>query len=81
VLVLDDFGLRNYSHEEATILVDLLEERYRKGSAIIKSQVTPEGWKKLFEDPVIAEATIDQMKNPSKLITLTGPTYRARLKK
>ena len=81
VLVLDDFGLRNYSHDEATILVDLLEERYQKGSVIITSQVTPEGWKKLFEDPVIAEATIDRMKHSSKLIALTGPTYRARLKK
>lgn len=37
VLVLDDFGLRNYSHDEANILVDLLEERYQKGSAIITS--------------------------------------------
>lgn len=80
-LILDDFGLRNYSHEEATILVDLLEERYRQGSVIITSQVTPDGWKRLFEDPVIAEATIDRMKNPSKLIALMGPTYRARLKK
>lgn len=81
VLILDDFGLRNYSHEEATILVDLLEERYGHGSVIITSQVTPEGWKKLFEDPVIAEATIDRMRNPSKLITISGPTYRTKLKK
>ncbi|MBC7690948.1 MAG: ATP-binding protein [Methylotenera sp.] len=28
VLILDDFGLRNYSHDEAVIIVDLLEERY-----------------------------------------------------
>jgi DNA replication protein DnaC len=81
VLILDDFGLRNYSHDEATILVDLLEERYQHGSIIITSQVTPEGWKKLFEDPVIAEAATDRMRHPSKQITLTGSSYRARLKK
>ncbi len=81
VLILDDFGLRNYSHEEATLLVDLIEERYRQGILIITSQVTPEGWKKLFEDPVIAEAICDRIKNPSRLITLTGSTYRAKLKK
>ena len=26
-LILDDFGLRNYTHEEANVLVDLLEDR------------------------------------------------------
>jgi DNA replication protein DnaC len=30
-LILDDFGLRAYTHQEATVLVDLLEDRYRHG--------------------------------------------------
>jgi DNA replication protein DnaC len=37
-LILDDFGLRSYSHEEANVLVDLLEDRHRKGSVIVTSQ-------------------------------------------
>src|SRR5437016_765164 len=32
VLILDDLGLRNYSHEEATSLMDILEERYHMSS-------------------------------------------------
>lgn len=79
VLVLDDFGLRNYTHEEANILMDLLEERYQKGSLIITSQVDPNGWLKLFEDSVIAEALVDRLSHPSQMITLKGTSYRKKL--
>lgn len=81
VLILDDFGLRNYSHEEATTLLDVLEDRYRKGSVIVTSQVDSRGWSKLFEDPVIAEAIVDRLTNPSQVITLKGGSYRERLGK
>lgn len=81
VLILDDFGLRNYSHEEAMSLMDLLEERYQKGVVVITSQVNPEGWTKLFEDPVIGEAIVDRLVHPSqKLILKGGGSYREKLK-
>lgn len=78
-LIFDDFGLRNYTHEEATVLVDILEERHRKGSVIVTSQVDPNGWLKLFEDPVIGEAIVDRLINPSQKVQLQGDTYRAKL--
>ena len=46
VIILDDFGLRNYTHDEANVLVDILEDRHRKGSVIVTSQVDPKGWLK-----------------------------------
>jgi DNA replication protein DnaC len=79
VLILDDFGLRNYTHDEATILVELLEGRSRKGPVVVTSQVDPNGWYKLFEDPVIAEAIVDRLKSPSLKIQLKGGSYRERL--
>ncbi len=51
VLQPDAFGLRNYTHEAANVLDDLLEDRHRKGSVLVTSQAEPRGWKKLFEDP------------------------------
>lgn len=79
VIILDDFGLRGYSHEEATILVDILEDRHRKGSVIITSQANPKGWMKLFEDPLIAEAIVNRLEHPGQAIHITGPSYRDRL--
>lgn len=81
-LILDDFGVRNYTHPEATSLLDLLEERYQKGVVIVTSQVNPEGWKKLFEDPVIAEAIVDRLVHPSQQVPLNGgATCRGRFGK
>jgi DNA replication protein DnaC len=81
VLIFDDFALRNYTHEEANVLVDILEDRSRKGPVIITSQVEPAGWHKLFEDPVIAEAIVDRLIFPSQKITLSGGSYREKLGK
>ena len=71
-MILDDLGLRNYTHEEATSLMDILEERYHKAPLIVTSQVEPQGWLKLFEDPVIAEAIVDRLIHPCQKITLKG---------
>jgi DNA replication protein DnaC len=81
VLIFDDFGLRNYTHEEANVLVDILEDRHQKGPVIVTSQVDPLGWTKLFEDPVIAEAITDRLLNPSQRILLKGGSYREKLQK
>ena len=79
VLILDDFALRNYSHDEANVFLEVLEERYQKGICIITSQVSPEGWKSLFEDPVIGEAITDRIINPSATVPLKGESYRKKL--
>lgn len=81
VLILDDFGLRSFQHDEAMVLMDILEERYRKGGLIITSQVKPEGWISLFEDKVTAEAIVDRISNPSLQLPIKGPSYRARQSK
>jgi hypothetical protein len=42
--------------------------------------VEPQGWIKLFEDPVIAEAIVDRLIHPSQKITLKGEkSYREKL--
>jgi DNA replication protein DnaC len=79
VIILDDFGLRTYTHEEANVLVELLEGRVKKGPIIVTSQVDPKGWIKLFEDPVIAEAIVDRMINPAQRLQLKGGSYREKL--
>jgi DNA replication protein DnaC len=78
VIILDDFGLRNYAHDEAVCLMDLLEERYRKGIVIVTSQVAPASWQKNIEDPVIGEAISDRLRNPAAEIVLKGQSYRER---
>ena len=79
VIILDDFGLRNYTHDEANVLVDILEDRHRKGSVVVTSQVDTNGWLKLFEDPVIAEAIVSRLEHPSQKLIINGGNYREKL--
>lgn len=76
VLILDDFGLRNYTHKEANVLYDVMEDRFRQTSTIVTSQVKPLGWKSLFEDQVIAEAIVDRITSCARKIELKGENFR-----
>jgi DNA replication protein DnaC len=76
LLILDDIGLRKFTHEEATLLYQIVEDRYQKGSTIVTTQVLPPGLRDLFDDQVIAEAIIDRLTSNAHIIEIKGPTYR-----
>lgn len=78
LLILDDFGLRSYTHQEATQLYQILEDRYQRGSTIITTQIKPQGMKDLFEDPVIAESIVDRILPCSHQIELRSGSYRQK---
>jgi DNA replication protein DnaC len=78
LLILDDIGLRKLTHEEAIILYQILEDRYRKQSTIVTTQLRPEGLKDLFEDPVLAEAIVDRIKSNAHVIEIKGESYRKK---
>jgi len=78
LLILDDFALRKYTHIEAHVLMDVLEKHDRR-SCIVTSQVSPQGWLTLFDDPVIGEALVDRLTNPAQTLTLSGGSYRKKL--
>ena len=68
------------TRELAASPIDILEERYHKAPLIVTSQVEPQGWLKLFEDPVIGEAIVDRLIHPAQKITLKGDkSYREKL--
>lgn len=80
LLIIDDLGLRNYNHKEANILYEILEDRYRKGSVIVTSQVKAQGWKTLFEDEVIAEAILDRLTACAHIVDVKGDSFRGNQK-
>ena len=70
LLILDDIGLRKFTHEEAILLYQIIEDRYQKGSTIITTQVKPPGLRDLFDDQVMAEAIIDRLTSNAHIIEL-----------
>lgn len=78
LLIIDDFGLRNYTHQEANILYEILEDRYKNGSLLMTSQIRPQGWLSLFEDRVIAEAILDRLTATADTVEVKGTSYRGK---
>jgi DNA replication protein DnaC len=78
VLILDDFGLRKLSSQEAHDYCELIKERTGAKSTIITTQLPIDHWPEVLEDPVIADTIIDRLKHTALKITVTGDTYRKK---
>lgn len=76
LLIIDDFGLREFSSLQAEDLYELICERYRTGSLIVASNRAPGDWYGLFPNPVLAEGALDRLINSSHHLLLTGKSYR-----
>lgn len=78
LLILDDFGLKNLSGQEADDIYELIAERANHGSFIITSNRTIDAWVKLFPDPVMANAALDRLANNAHQLVLEGESYRKK---
>ena len=76
VLILDDFGMREFSPSQAEDLYELICERYRSGSMIVTSNRRPRDWYGLFPNAVLAESALDRFVNSAHHVVFRGRTYR-----
>jgi DNA replication protein DnaC len=79
VVLFDDIGLAKLSGDEARDLLEIMEDRHARRSAIITSQLDPDKWYELIPDPTIADAILDRIIHRSHKIKLTGPSKRKTL--
>ena len=70
LLILDDIGLKPYSHEEARDLLEIAELRYNRSSTVLASQIPHEKWYELIPDPTIADAFMDRVVHNANIMAL-----------
>ena len=78
LLILDDFGLRDFDAQQSEDLFELVCERHLKGSTIVVSNRPPQEWYALFANPVLAEGALDRLVNNSHHVLMEGQSYRPR---
>ena len=78
VLVLDDFLIAPLKDQERRDLLEVLEDRYDRGSTVITSQVPTKTWHEALADPTIADAICDRLVHNAHLVNLRGPSMRKR---
>jgi DNA replication protein DnaC len=78
LLILDDFGLREYSVSQSEDLYELVSRRYRRGSFIFTTNRAPQDLDPLFPNPVLAEGLLDRLLNSAYVVTMVGKSDRPR---
>jgi len=76
LLILDDFGLRDFTVPQADDFYELVSERIRDGSMILTSNRAPSDWYALFPNPVVAEGILDRLINSAHHILMEGKSFR-----
>jgi DNA replication protein DnaC len=71
-------GTRSALPDQARDLLEIVEDRYDKGSLIITSQVPVDRWHDLIGVPTLADAILDRVIHNAYRIDLAGESLRKR---
>ena len=78
LLIIDDWGPEPLNAEQRRDLLEIVDDRYEKGSLLITSQVPVTRWHELIGDPTIGDAILDRVVHRVHRIELKGPSLRKR---
>ncbi len=78
LLVLDDFGLRPLSSQQAEDLYEIIRERYERKALAITSNRSFEEWPEAFGDPLLSSAALDRLTHHCQTLVIRGQSYRQR---
>jgi DNA replication protein DnaC len=78
LLILDDWGPESLTANQARDLLEIVEDRYDKGSLVITSQLPVDRWHDLIGVPTLADAILDRVVHNAYRIELSGESLRKR---
>jgi len=76
VLILDDWGLNQLSRVQALDFLEVVEDRYQRGSTVIISQVPVGAWHQVIGESTIADAILDRLVHNAYRIEMEGESMR-----
>jgi DNA replication protein DnaC len=76
LLILDDWGLDTPTPEQRRVLLELLDDRYERGSTLIASQLPVDLWYENLADPTLADAILDRIIHNAYKLNLKGESLR-----
>ena len=81
LLVVDELGYLPMDGRRANLFFQLVAARYTRGSILVTSNVSFDGWGTLFGNDVIASAILDRLLHQSEIFAISGPSYRLKDKR
>lgn len=78
LLVLDGWGPEPLTADQRRDLLEIVDDRYDKGSLLITSQVPVSQWHDVIADPTLGDAILDRIIHNAYRIELKGDSLRRR---
>ena len=81
LLILDDWGPDRLTATQRRDLMEIVEERYGRGSTMITSQLPIKAWHDVIGEPTFADAILDRIVHNAYRIELEGASMRKTITK
>lgn len=78
LIIFDDFGLQVLDKQSRMALLEIIEDRHEKGTAIFTSQLPVNEWYEIIGEKTVADAIMDRMVHNAQRIELTGESMRRK---
>lgn len=78
LLLIDDFALKRLNAQQSSDFYEIIIERHKRSSTILTSNRAIEEWIPLFDDPILAQSSLDRLAHNAHQITIEGDSYRSR---
>lgn len=78
LLILDDFGLAPFTGTDARELLKVIDDRYKRRSTVVCSQLPLGEWHRAITDPTLADTILDRLVHGAHKFTLTGESMRKK---
>jgi len=76
LLIIDDFGLLPIDNQSRSALMEIVEDRHKKASMIITSQLPVNCWHDVIGEKTIADAILDRIVHDAHRVDLMGESLR-----
>lgn len=78
LLILDEWGPEAFSADQRRDLLEIVEDRYDRGSILITSQNPVDPWYEIIENPALADAILDRVVHNAYRVDFAGENLRKR---
>jgi DNA replication protein DnaC len=78
VLVVDDFAMSAMGEPERRLFLEVCDDRCRRRSTVLTSQVPVASWHKQIGDPTIADSILDRLVHHAYRFELSGESIRKK---
>jgi DNA replication protein DnaC len=78
LLIIDDWGPEPLAADQRRDLLEIVDDKYDKGSLLITSQLPVSQWHDVIGDPTLADAILDRIVHNAHRIELKGDSLRRR---